>query len=160
VELVLALRKQLAEVYLRLDPAQIGPVQAGALEPVLKAMLAGDTALDVLELLRDAARHLGVSRRPTRLRTGAESIRQAEIEALRVRLQRDDLVPGLTVHQAKGRQWSRVGVALSAKDEAMLADGLQPLVETHCLPYVALTRAQELCVALGDPGKLQLAKEN
>ncbi|MCA0291160.1 MAG: UvrD-helicase domain-containing protein [Actinobacteria bacterium] len=150
--------KQTACVYLRLDPVELGSVQAGALDLVLQAMLAGESAADVLELLRDTAHHLGVSRRPTRLRKMGEPIRQAEVDALRVRLQRDDLVPGLTVHQAKGRQWERVGVALSARDEAMLASGLQPLVEDHCVLYVALTRAQESCVALGDPGELQLGE--
>jgi DNA helicase-2/ATP-dependent DNA helicase PcrA len=76
---------------------------------------------------------------------------------LRRRLQRDDLIPGLTVHQAKGREWPRVGVALSEKDEQTLAGGLQKLEPEHCVLYVALTRAKESCVALGDPGELQLA---
>jgi DNA helicase II / ATP-dependent DNA helicase PcrA len=152
--------RQTACVYLRLDPAEIGSVQSVSLEPVLQAMAAGSSAPDVLELLRDAARDLGVARRPTKLRKKGDSIRQGEIEALRLRLQRDDLIPGLTVHQAKGREWWRVGVALSAKDELMLAAGLQPLVEEHCVLYVALTRAKESCVALADPGELQLTAEN
>jgi DNA helicase-2/ATP-dependent DNA helicase PcrA len=122
-------------------------------------MLAGEGAADVLELLRTAALTLGVIRRPTKLAKKGEPIRQAEIEALRLRLQHEDLIPGLTVHQAKGREWPRVGVALSTKDEVLLARGLQPLVEDHCVLYVALTRAQELCVALGDLGEPQLTEE-
>jgi DNA helicase-2/ATP-dependent DNA helicase PcrA len=155
-----AFGRQTAFVYLRLDPTEMESVQSASLEPVLHAMASGASAVDVLELLRDAARDLGVARRPTKLRKMGESIRQGEIEALRLRLQRDDLIPGLTVHQAKGREWSRVGVALSAKDELMLAAGLQPLVEDHCVLYVALTRAKESCVALGDPGELQVTEEN
>lgn len=147
-------------VYLRLDPAEIGPVQAASLDPVLNALAAGASGADVLELLRDAAAGLGVARRPTKLRGKSEATRQGEVDALRLRLERDDLVPGLTVHQAKGREWSRVGVALSAKDELVLATGLQPLVEDHCVLYVALTRAKESCVALGEPDELQPTEED
>lgn len=151
--------KHTACVYLRLDPANIRSVQAVALDPILQAMLADESAADVLERLRDAAENLGVSRRPSKLPRQGEPIRQAEIEALRLRLQRDDLIPGLTVHQAKGREWRRVGVALSTNDEMILASGLQPLVEDHCVLYVALTRARESCVALSEPSELPLAEE-
>ena len=37
-------------------------------------------------------------------------------------------------------------------DEQILAGGLGELEEEHCVLYVALTRAKELCVALGEPG--------
>lgn len=147
--------KQTACVYLGLDATDIAPVQAAALGPVLQAMLAGESAAFVLELLRDAARDLGVARRPTKLRKKGEPIRQGEVEALRLRLQRDDLIPGLTVHQAKGREWPHVGVALSTRDEQVLAGGLRELEEEHCVLYVALTRAKESCVALGEPGEFE-----
>ena len=152
--------KQAAYVILGVDPTDIGTVQAGVLAPVLQAMLNGYSAADVLDLLRDAALALGASRRPSRLPRQGEPIRQAEVEALRRRLLRDDLIPGLTVHQAKGQEWRRVGVALSEKDELQLAGGLQELEPEHCVLYVALTRAQESCVALGDPGEFQFAEEN
>jgi DNA helicase II / ATP-dependent DNA helicase PcrA len=147
--------KQAAYVILGIDPTDIAPVQAAVLDPVLQAMLNGESAVDVLDLLRDAARDLDVSRRPSKLPKNGEPIRQAEIEALRLRLVRDDLIPGLTVHQAKGREWPRVGVALTDKDELILAGGLRKLEEEHCVLYVALTRAKESCVALGDPGEFE-----
>lgn len=125
-----------------------------ALDPVLQAMLEGRSAGDVLAELRNAALDLGVVRRPAKLAKNGEPLREAEIEALRLRLLRSDLVPGLTVHQAKGREWPRVGVALTDRDEQLLAGGLQELEEEHCVLYVALTRAQESCIALGSPGEL------
>ncbi|WP_418909710.1 3'-5' exonuclease [Arthrobacter antioxidans] len=117
-------------------------------------------AARVLHLLRDAALNLGASRRPSRLPKQGEPIRELEVEALRRRLQRDDLIPGLTVHQAKGQEWPRVGVFLSAKDEQTLAGGLHKLEPEHCVLYVALTRAKESCVALGDSSELQMGEDN
>jgi ATP-dependent DNA helicase UvrD/PcrA len=152
--------KQAAYVYLGLDPADIAPVQAAVLDPVLQAIVNGETPAAVLDLLRDAALAPGANKRPSRLPRQGEPIRQAEIEALRRRLHRDDLIPGLTVHQAKGREWPRVGVALSNKDEQMLAAGLQALEEEHCVLYVALTRAKESCVALGQPGEIQFSEDD
>ena len=35
------------------------------------------------------------------------------------------LIPGMTVHQAKGREWNRVGIRLSEEDRATLAAGLR-----------------------------------
>lgn len=152
--------KQTACLYLSLDMCDIAAVQTAVLDPVLQSMLAGESAAGVLELLRDAALNLGANKRPSRLPRQGEPIRQAEIEALRLRLHRNDLIPGLTVHQAKGREWPRVGVALSTKDEQMLAGGLQRLEEDHCVLYVALTRAKESCVALGEPSEIEVPESN
>ncbi|MFI8888231.1 UvrD-helicase domain-containing protein [Streptomyces sp. NPDC053813] len=52
-------------------------------------------------------------------------------------------VPGLTCHQAKGREWDRVGVRLEESDAAALRKGLDPADEAHRSLYVALTRARE-----------------
>lgn len=52
------------------------------------------------------------------------------------------LVPGMTVHQAKGHEWDRVGVILSDNDVAHLTAGLLQDVEEHRVVYVALTRAR------------------
>lgn len=149
--------KQSACVILGIDPAVIAPIQSVALEPVLQAMVNGDSAPRVLDLLRDAALNLGANRRPSRLAREGEPIRQQEVEALRARLHRDDLIPGLTVHQAKGREWERVGVVLSERDEQTLSGGLRELEPEHCVLYVALTRAKDSCVALGKPNELQFS---
>jgi DNA helicase-2/ATP-dependent DNA helicase PcrA len=65
------------------------------------------------------------------------------LDALRGRLARGKrLIPGMTIHQAKGREWDSVGVRLSEQQRAALADGLQPERETHRQLYVACTRAR------------------
>lgn len=63
---------------------------------------------------------------------------------LRMRLQNahERLVPGLTCHQAKGREWDRVGMRLEESDAAVLRKGLDPADEAHRSLYVALTRAR------------------
>jgi DNA helicase-2/ATP-dependent DNA helicase PcrA len=52
------------------------------------------------------------------------------------------LIPGMTVHQAKGREWNCVGVRLSEEDRATLAAGLRVDNERHRQLYVACTRAR------------------
>lgn len=151
--------KQAATVILGLDPEALAEVQAAALEPVLQAMLTGVAAPDILKRLRNAALELGASKRPSKLPRQGEPIRMLEVEALRRRLGRTDLVPGMTVHQAKGREWPRVGVALSRRDEHLLTTGLHELDDDHCVLYVALTRAQVSCIALGNPGEFLLPED-
>lgn len=51
-------------------------------------------------------------------------------------------VPGLTAHQAKGREWNIVALALSGEDRALLAAGLDKDRERHRQLYVACTRAR------------------
>ncbi len=57
-------------------------------------------------------------------------------------------VPGLTTHQAKGREWDVVGVRLAAGEQEALASGLNVAVETHRQLYVACTRARRATMAL------------
>jgi DNA helicase-2/ATP-dependent DNA helicase PcrA len=52
------------------------------------------------------------------------------------------LVPGLTAHQAKGREWDTVGVCLGGSERAALAQGLTVTSESHRAVYVACTRAR------------------
>lgn len=53
-----------------------------------------------------------------------------------------DLVPGMTIHQAKGREWDRVGLVLTDDHVAQLGDGIGHAEATHRLLYVACTRAR------------------
>ncbi|MEV0783383.1 ATP-binding domain-containing protein [Streptomyces sp. NPDC050423] len=64
----------------------------------------------------------------------------------RLNVEHDCLVLGLTCHQAKGREWDRVGVRLEETDVAALREGLDSGDETHRALYVALTRARHLSV--------------
>ena len=57
-------------------------------------------------------------------------------------------VPGLTTHQAKGREWEAVGVRLSASEVAALYGGLSVEEDTHRKLYVACTRARSATVTV------------
>ncbi|MFG2803844.1 UvrD-helicase domain-containing protein [Streptomyces pseudovenezuelae] len=74
----------------------------------------------------------------------------ARLQYLRTRLQTpsDRLVPGLTAHQAKGREWDHVGVCLTAAERETLRQGLKSINEDHRKLYVALTRARRTTVLL------------
>ncbi|MFB8036452.1 UvrD-helicase domain-containing protein [Streptomyces sp. NPDC056004] len=60
----------------------------------------------------------------------------------------DDLVLGLTTHQAKGREWDTVAVRLEDSDTRALLCGLERDNEDHRKLYVALTRARRRSLAV------------
>jgi DNA helicase-2/ATP-dependent DNA helicase PcrA len=151
-----AFGRQSAQVQLGLDDNTLDERQADVLAPILQELVTGRSAAEVLGLLRDAALVLGARRRPNRLPRDGEPIRQLEVEALRRRLGRQDLIPGLTVHQAKGCEWQRVGVALRRSDLGLLSRGLRELEPEDCVVYVALTRARRMCGWLGGADQLPL----
>ncbi|MCC7365280.1 MAG: UvrD-helicase domain-containing protein [Dehalococcoidia bacterium] len=96
-----------------------------------------------LDALRDAVRQV-TGRRPRALATGPEERQLMRLRALAQRASGDVnlLVPGMTIHQAKGCEWDRVGVRLSASHVARLRAGLSDSDETARSLYVALTRAR------------------
>ena len=51
-----------------------------------------------------------------------------------------EYVPGLTFHQAKGKEWPTVDVVLDASAQNALANGLNPMDERHRKIYVGSTR--------------------
>jgi DNA helicase-2/ATP-dependent DNA helicase PcrA len=51
-------------------------------------------------------------------------------------------VPGMTVHQAKGREWPQVAVCVTPAEAHRLELGLDPDHESDRVLYVAVTRAQ------------------
>ena len=57
-------------------------------------------------------------------------------------------VPGLTAHQAKGGEWTTVGVRLSIPERQALAGGLSVTEDTHRKLYVACTRARHRTIEL------------
>ena len=127
--------------------------------PILSELVAGLPAVDALERVRDAAETVSPKPRPSRLKAQAEAQRVQEVERLRLRLTRSDLIPGLTVHQAKGCEWPQVGVALTAAHEAALSAGLTNAQEEHCVVYVALTRARDYCGSLRHEDELDFAAD-
>ncbi|WP_405196020.1 UvrD-helicase domain-containing protein [Streptomyces anulatus] len=66
----------------------------------------------------------------------------------RLNVEHERLIIGLTCHQAKGREWDRVGVRLEESDKAILRKGLDSDIEAHRALYVALTRARHRTLAV------------
>lgn len=146
--------RQSALVHLGLPEEGIERILLEHFRPILTELVAGLPAVDSLERVRDAAEAVSPKSRPSKLKASAEEQRVQEVERLRRRLTRADLIPGLTVHQAKGCEWPRVGVALTAAHETALATGLTNAQEEHCVVYVALTRAKNLCGSLAHEDEL------
>ncbi|MGV7829387.1 UvrD-helicase domain-containing protein [Mycobacterium kansasii] len=134
-----------ALVHLGLDAAEVSEAQQSVMTPLLDHLVSGEDPVVVLDLLRSAAKDFGRRRKPTRLKESQEAARVEELSALRVRLLEEDLIPGLTVHQAKGGEWPRVGIYLTQTEAELLASGLEELEDDDCVLYVAITRAMTRC---------------
>ncbi|MBW9093313.1 UvrD-helicase domain-containing protein [Microbacterium jejuense] len=117
--------------------------------PLVLKLREGDPPSSILDGLREAARRMG-ARRPSRLSDDKEAALEQQLTMLATRLNQPTLIPGLTVFQAKGREWDRVGVVLSRSQSAILSSGLREHEEEHCIIYVALTRAKSACGRLTD----------
>lgn len=131
-----------ALLLLDLDPEAYrlqGPAVLGNVVDILVRPDAGPAA--ALRALRQAVIQLGGARRPRVGGAGAEQRQVDRLTALARRARAPRVVPGMTIHQAKGREWNHVGVRLSAGEIEILGAGLDPEVEGHRALYVALTRA-------------------
>lgn len=132
-----------ASIALNLTPEFVREDLPTALVPILDR-LAGGTLNDAkaaLTLLRTTLRDAGG--RPIRtLRADQEQERVEALVALSRRLEKLRLVPGMTVHQAKGREWTNVGLHLAAAQRARLASGLEEGRAGDREIYVAVTRAK------------------
>lgn len=82
-------------------------------------------------------------RKPQRLKADAESKQLNRLRAFAQRTGRAHLIPGMTVHQAKGREWRTVGLRLTEKDVGRLGEGLRHDRAEDRVLYVAVTRAIE-----------------
>lgn len=129
---------------LGLDREQFLAKQDEVFGPLIASLLAGKDEVQVLEDLREVMKSLGV-RKPNRLSDKNEATVRLQLAQLATRLQQARVIPGLTVFQAKGREWERVGVVLSRAQLAALTSGLHALEEEHCIIYVAITRAKRFC---------------
>lgn len=138
-----------ALLLLGLDPDRYrsdGPDVLGQVVDVLRST-SDDAPLKALRALRESMKDLGAPRRPP---SGSADGEQHQLDrlaslAIRVRSMRSGrlLVPGMTIHQAKGREWRHVGVRLSAGEIARLSAGLDRNLEADRALYVALTRASD-----------------
>jgi DNA helicase II / ATP-dependent DNA helicase PcrA len=116
------------------------PESLGRLPHVVERLR--DTSVDlgdVMAALREATKIQG-DRRPSLPASRLES-RLGRLALLRQWLCVERrYVPGLTFHQAKGREWKHVDVALDAAAQATLDSGLDGTKEADRKLYVGLTR--------------------
>ncbi|MDF1490379.1 UvrD-helicase domain-containing protein [Tessaracoccus caeni] len=141
--------REAAIAKLGLDREAFQARQEQAFRPLIERLRDGDSPCDILGDLREAIGSFG-ARRPNRLSDKNEALARQQLTQLSCRLNQVSLIPGLTVFQAKGREWERVGVVLSPTQTTALASGLRPLQEEHCVIYVAITRAKHFCGRLLD----------
>lgn len=103
-----------------------------------------DQAAVALRELRRCAPHLRAGRVVRARGPDGEARALTHVQQLAVRcLHRGPFVRGVSVHQAKGQEWPRVGVRLTQPDLAALAEGLDIGNDRHRTLYVALTRGSE-----------------
>lgn len=131
-----------AAALLGLDPdilRSAGTVIGSVLEILRPGTPQAATA--AIAALRAALRELGSPRQLRRMRDEGEAVQQTRLLALARRMSQPHMVAGMTVHQAKGREWPVVGVRLGDTERARLAAGLKQDSFDDRVLYVALTRA-------------------
>jgi DNA helicase II / ATP-dependent DNA helicase PcrA len=140
-----AIFAQEAMTLLDLDPDVVRVQGAEKLRPVLDTLRteSPDAAARAIRQLRTALRDLGSPRQLRALAATGEAQQQARLEALALRLRSGAHVPGMTIHQAKGMEWTAVGVRLGPTHLERLRSGLDESKADDRAVYVALTRARE-----------------
>lgn len=123
--------------------------------PIIESLRTGKDNAQVLDDLRETIKSLG-ARKPSKLSEKKENDVRLQLAQLAARLRQTTVIPGLTVFQAKGREWERVGVALYRSQIDALKSGLRELEEEHCIIYVAITRAKRFCGLLSSTSELEL----
>jgi DNA helicase-2/ATP-dependent DNA helicase PcrA len=101
-----------------------------------------EAAAEALSGLRAALKLLGSPRRLGSMRKDREALQRDRLLALARRMDQERVIPGMTVHQAKGREWPVVGVRVSEKEIESLAHGLVQSQFGDRVLYVAITRAK------------------
>ena len=141
---------------LKLDREDFQAQQDQKLYPIVASLRDGKDEAQVLDDLRETIKRFGV-RKPSRLTDeDKEADARLQLAQLAIRLRQNSLIPGLTVFQAKGREWERVGVTLYRTQIDALKSGLRELEEEHCIIYVALTRAKRFCGLLSSTSELEV----
>jgi len=136
-----------AAVLLGLDQDRLRN-DAALIDLVLMAVRQGtvEAATAAIDALRNILRALGSPARLPRLKQESEKLLHNRLLNLARRMQQSHVVAGISVHQAKGREWPTVGIRLTDPERARLAAGLQYDRPDDRLLYVALTRAAQTVV--------------
>jgi DNA helicase-2/ATP-dependent DNA helicase PcrA len=130
-----------ALLLLELDPNAYRLEGAAVLGNVVDT-LARQGPPEALRTLRNAMVALGAPRRLRAGRADGEQRQLNRLGALARRVRAPRVVPGMTIHQAKGREWDHVGVRLRDAEIRTLGAGLSSELEGNRALYVALTRAR------------------
>ena len=136
---------QEAMTLLGLDPDIVRVEGRGSLRPVLETLSAATPAASgrAIQELRAVLRALGSPRQLRALPAASETAQQERLHALALRLNRGGCIPGMTIHQAKGKEWKTVGVTLKHSQVDRLRAGLDESTPDDRAVYVALTRARQ-----------------
>lgn len=135
-----------ALILLDLDPDVYRMDGPAILNGVVEILIGpgSDAPVKALAALRGAVKQMGAPRRPPSSRGDNEDRQVRRLALLATRLRSDrPLIPGMTIHQAKGREWDHVGVRLTEGERGRLDRGLDQSSETDRALYVALTRARD-----------------
>ncbi|MFD6177561.1 MULTISPECIES: UvrD-helicase domain-containing protein [unclassified Isoptericola] len=125
------------------DPQSLSRLEAPLGDII--ALLASDAA-DAAKTLWPELVSIVKTEAPRSIPENAHHNYYARLRRIAVRAQQPTLTPGMTVHQAKGREWPVVGVHLIEKDAEHLAAGLTNQTEIERQLYVAVTRARRRTV--------------
>jgi DNA helicase-2/ATP-dependent DNA helicase PcrA len=120
------------------------------LAEIVELLLSGDEDAGprALARLREVVVELGATGRLRRSPDG-DAKHVAQLTKLMTRITAEiPLVCGMTVHQSKGREWERVGLALTRDELGRLNRGLSQSDDDDRRLYVAITRARsQICIA-------------
>ncbi len=141
-----AIFAQEALTLLGLDPAIVRTEGAAVLRPVLEVLGAAtsDATAEGIQQLRRALKELGSPKALRALPAASEIAQRERLQALALRLKQVKCIPGMTIHQAKGKEWRAVGVRLKQSQIARVQAGLSQNNPDDRALYVALTRAREI----------------
>ena len=143
-----SIKRDEALAVLGISVANFESLQDTAFCELVDRLYRGDSPDSVFDDLLLLVKKLkGGSKPPVKNNSRSEYVKC--LEELGKRLRFDSVVPGLTVFQAKGREWDRVGVAVYQDDLKRLAGGISPFAREEfdaeaCILYVAITRGRLL----------------
>lgn len=138
-----AIFAQEAMTLLGLESEVVRAEGAALLRPVLEtlSLATPEATASAIQQLRRVLKDLGSPRQLRALPAASEAAQQERLHALALRLNNIGCIPGMTIHQAKGKEWPAVGVRLKPAQVERLRIGLTETNPDDRALYVALTRA-------------------
>ncbi|MBA0124497.1 ATP-dependent helicase [Haloechinothrix sp. YIM 98757] len=134
-----------AMALLGLEPETVQAEGSSQFRQVLETISHGtpEAMASALNQLRSALKELGSPRQLRTLPGSGEEKQRARLHSLAQRLNQARCIPGMTIHQAKGKEWPTVGVRVQPTQADRIRTGLTESSANDRALYVALTRASE-----------------